>query len=455
MRRGRFLAVLVAGAAALFGVVGGALPSQAATIPVPNPFTAVSAVPGPGAGQVTMHWSHDGAHTSYYVMQTALSLFAQGSKGRDMHYFDFAASARSATLTAAQLASAGASVGSSNHLYYRFVAVDQTSSGEALRYWPWQQYAAVQPAAVGSGTPLRIGDFNVRSSAVDDSHTWLHRAPLVAAQIIAAAPNITTLQELGPGRADGVSGPSAGYTKQTTSLLQALAAQHGVWYRLVRTTSYTNVAEGSQGTRILYDSSRYHLISNCPETTSGHSYSSSCTILMPVLSTDSSTTRSRAAFAEFQEISTGKKFIVVSVHLDARHSSSTSTETTYDTLRATQLSTVMAYTTHINPHLLPVFLAGDFNAFQYNPVGDRSHDALIANGYYDTAAAQSQVNLHYSTFNNFVTTMPLNSSGWGARLDVIAEKGVTGAVRFQNLMKTVDSNRPSDHNMVVADVLLP
>jgi endonuclease/exonuclease/phosphatase family metal-dependent hydrolase len=455
MRRGRLLAVVVAGAAAVFGVVGVATPSQAAAIPTPNPFTAVSATPGPGAGEVTMHWSHDGAHTSYYVMQTALSLFAQGSKGRDMHYFDFAAGARSATLTPAQLASAGASVASANHLYYRFVAVDQTSSGEALRYWPWQQYAAVQPAAVGSGTPLRIGSFNVRSAAIHDSHTWLHRAPLVAAQIIAAAPNITAIQELGPGRADGVSGPSAGHTKQTTSLLQALAARHGVWYRLVRTTSYTDGTEGSQGTRILYDSSRFHLISNCPETTSGHSYSSSCTILMPMLSSDASTTRSRAAFAEFQEISTGKKFIVVSVHLDSRHSSSASAEATYDALRASQLSTVMSYTTHINPHLLPVYLAGDFNAYQYNPVGDRSHDALIANGYYDTAAAQSQVNVRYSTFNNFATTMPMNASGWGARLDVIAEKGATGAVRFQNLMKTVDSNRPSDHNMVVADVLMP
>jgi endonuclease/exonuclease/phosphatase family metal-dependent hydrolase len=455
MRRGRFLAVVVAGAAAAFGLVGVATPSQAAAIPTPNPFTAVSAVAGPGAGEVTMHWSHDGAHTSYYVMQTALSLFAQGSKGRDMHYFDFAASARSATLTAAQLASAGASVASANHLYYRFVAVDQTSAGEALRYWPWQQYAAVQPAAVGSGTPLRIGSFNVRSAAIHDSHTWLHRAPLVAAQIIAGAPNITAIQELGPGRADGVSGPSAGHTRQTTSLLQALAAQHGVWYRLVRTTSYTDGTEGSQGTRILYDSSRYHLISNCPETTSGHSYSSSCTILMPMLSSDASTTRSRAAFAEFQEISTGKKFIVVSVHLDSRHSSSASAEATYDALRATQLSTVMSYMTHVNPHLLPLYLAGDFNAYQYNPVGDRSHDALIANGYYDTAAAQSQVNVRYSTFNNFATTMPMNASGWGARLDVIAEKGATGAVRFQNLMKTVDSNRPSDHNMIVADVRMP
>jgi endonuclease/exonuclease/phosphatase family metal-dependent hydrolase len=315
---------------------------------------------------------------------------------------------------------------------------------------------AVQPIPpTTSGTPLRVASFNVRSAAIHDSHTWLHRAPLVAAAIIQQAPNITAIQELGPGRADGVAGPSAGHTKQTTSLLQQLAAQHGKWYRLVRTTSYTNGTEGSQGARILYDSSRYTLISNCPETTAGHSYSSSCTILMPVRSSDPSTTRSRAAFAEFQDKTSGKKFIVVSVHLDSRHSSTASTEQSYDALRASQLSTVMAYTNHINPHLLPVIMAGDFNAWQYNPQGDRAHDALISDGYYDTASATKQLNVQYSTFNDFAATMTLNSSGWNARLDVIGVKYMTGAARFVNAFYTHDTNRPSDHNIIAADVYLP
>jgi endonuclease/exonuclease/phosphatase family metal-dependent hydrolase len=456
VKRVRVLTALVASAIALGGLVGAASPSQAATLPVPDPFTAVSAVPGPGPGQITLHWSHDGKNTSYYVLQTALSLFAQGTSGRDMHYFDFPAGARSATLTAAQVASAGASAGSANHLYYRFVAGDGTGATEGLRYWPYQQSVAVQPTPPNaSGTPLRVASYNVRSAAIADSHTWLHRAPLVAAQIIAGAPNIVSLQELGPGRADGVSGPSAGHTKQTTSLLETLAAQHGIWWRLVRTTSYTDGVEGSQGARILYDSSRYTLQSSCPQTTNGHSYSSSCTILMPMLSTDASTTRSRAAFAQFQDKASGKQFIVVSVHLDSRHSATASTEQKYDALRATQLSTVMAYMNSVNRHSLPLVMAGDFNAWQYNAQGDRSHDALIANGYYDTASATTQVNVHYSTFNNFATTLTLNVSGWNARLDVIGVKFVTGAARFQNLMKVTDSNRPSDHNMIEADIYLP
>ncbi len=305
------------------------------------------------------------------VVETALSLFASGQHGRGAHTFTFPAGQSSATLTAAQTAAAGASASSANHLYYRFEAVDSTSSGTAVRWWPYQQSVAVQPDDVAAtGTPIRVASYNVRSAAIADSHTWLKRAPLVAKTIISRDPGIVTLAELGPGRADGVSGPSAGHTRQTTSLLNSLKAQRVSTYSLVRTTSYTNRTEGSQGTRILYDRSRYHLQSNCPETTSGHSYSSSCTILMPVRSSDPSTTRSRAAFAEFSDIATGQKFIVVSVHLDSRHSATASTERSFDALRGNQIRPSSQHMTTINPHQLPVILAGDLNAGSTTSQGD-------------------------------------------------------------------------------------
>jgi endonuclease/exonuclease/phosphatase family metal-dependent hydrolase len=456
VNRVRVLSAVAATAVALGSLVAVAAPSQASGVATPSPFTAVTAVPGPGPGEVTFTWSHNGASTTSYVVETALSLFASGQHGRGAHTFTFPAGQSSATLTAAQTAAAGASASSANHLYYRFEAVDSTSGGTAVRWWPYQQSVAVQPDDVAAtGTPIRVASYNVRSAAIHDSHTWLKRAPLVAKTIISRDPGIVTLAELGPGRADGVSGPSAGHTRQTTSLLNSLKAQGVSKYSLVRTTSYTNKTEGSQGTRILYDRSRYHLISNCPQTTNGHSYSSSCTILMPMRASDPSTTRSRAAFAEFSDIATGQKFIVVSVHLDSRHSSTASTERSLDALRGNQIATVIAAVTKINPHQLPVILAGDLNSWQYNVQGFRAHDALVKAGYYDDAAAQTQINVRYSTFNGFAKTMSLNSSGWNARLDVISAKGLTGAVQWENVMKTVDSNRASDHNMIVADLLLP
>ena len=103
----------------------------------------------------------------------------------------------------------------------------------------------------------------------------------------------------------------------------------------------------------------------------------------------------------------------------------------------------------------PVILAGDLNSWQNNQGGDRAHDALVKAGFYDTAAAPTQVNTTYTTFNDFRKTIPVNKSGWGARLDVIAGKGLVGVAKFENVMKKTSSNRPSDHNMVYADVYLP
>ena len=176
---------------------------------------------------------------------------------------------------------------------------------------------------------------------------------------------------------------------------------------------------------------------------------------MPLRASDSATIRRRAAYAVLADRASGKRFFVVSAHLDARHSTNTTTEHSYEALRASQAKAVLARVNQLNTAHLPVVLAGDLNTWQNNKAGYGAHDALIASGYYDTAAALTQVNVRYTTLNAFARTILANASGWGARLDVITVKGVTGAARFENVMKVTDTNRPSDHNMVVADIRLP
>ena len=231
----------------------------------------------------------------------------------------------------------------------------------------------------------------------------------------------------------------------------------GAKYRLVRTTPYgkPGVTEGTQGMRILYDTSRYSLASPCSDTSADGNYSSSCTFMLPVRSGDKATDRRRAAYAMLQDRATGKRFFVVSAHLDARHSSNLTTERSYEALRGNQVKTVLAHMNAINTAHLPVVLGGDLNSWQNNKGGYAAHDALVGGGYYDTAAATTQVNVRYTTMNDFKLTIPNpGTSGWGARLDVIAVKGVTGAQRFENVMKVSDSSRASDHNMIVADFRL-
>ncbi|GMA89455.1 hypothetical protein GCM10025868_47050 [Angustibacter aerolatus] len=107
-----------------------------------------------------------------------------------------------------------------------------------------------------------------------------------------------------------------------------------------------------------------------------------------------------------------------------------------------------------NPDHVPVVLGGDLNSWQAARGGDPAHDALVAAGFYDTADAVTQVNTRWTTYNAFARTVPKSPSGWGARLDVIATKGLRGAVRFENVLQRTQTNRPSDHDMVVADLQL-
>ena len=151
------------------------------------------------------------------------------------------------------------------------------------------------------------------------------------------------IQELGPGRADGSKGTTTGHLRQTTSLERSLKSVIGDGrYQLVRTTPYVKPGtnHGTQGTRILYDTRKFKLLSNCPEKTGSKNYNPSCSMNMPLRSSDSESLRRSAAYAKFADRKTGKRFWIVSVHLDDRHSGSLSTEKSYNALRGKQARAV-------------------------------------------------------------------------------------------------------------------
>lgn len=445
-------------------------PPADAGVSTPGPISSVVATPGPGAGQVTFTWVASGASTTGFVVETGLTTFKVGDPvlpdhGRRPTYFTFPANRRSVTLSAAQVASAGAGASSANHLYYRFKAVNQTASGTAVRSWPYLQNVAVKPATPSAtGTALRVATFNVHTAtAASGVRPWTTRVSGIARTILSRKPGVVSLQELGIGRADGSTQPSTiGSLTQARSLVDTLAAQGGGRYQLVRSTRFVapGTPEAIQGARILYDTSRYRLVSSCPERSdslplSNNSWSSSCTIPLPTLTGDDAWSRRRASFAVLADRTTGRQFYVVSAHLDQRHSSVYATERTYERLRATQVRAVLARIDQLNTGRLPVVLSGDLNTYQNNQGGYDAHDTLVSAGYYDTAAAVTQVNPRFTTMNHFYCSLTVPGTGWGSRLDVVAVKGVRGAARWENVMATTDCARPSDHNMVVADIRLP
>ena len=212
---------------------------------------------------------------------------------------------------------------------------------------------------------VRVATFNVRTARADrgTSRHWLKRAGSVAREIKSRNPGIVLLQELGPGRADGKKAKIGSAARQTESLLNALKSNGAGKYKLVRTTAYvrSGTEHGTQGARILYDSSRYTLVTSCRETTGGSNYNANCGIKLPILSSDSEDYRRRAAYALFKHKSTGQRFYVASVHLDDRHGGSSS-ERKYDRLRVSQMAAVYNKLVSLSGNY-PMIIGGDINSW--------------------------------------------------------------------------------------------
>ena len=312
-----------------------------------------------------------------------------------------------------------------------------TATGRRGRGWPRQgeqdRWMSSPPSSrtrevfnVGeepSSLSLRVGTFNVRTARAHDGRSWLSRAKDVAREIASRDPGVLAVQELGPGRADGSKGTTTGHLRQTISLERSLKSVIGDGrYQLVRTTPYVKPGtnHGTQGTRILYDTRKFKLLSHCPEKTGSKNYNPSCSMNMPLRSSDSESLRRSAAYAKFADRKTGKRFWVVSVHLDDRHSGSLSTEKSYNALRGKQARAVYLKVNGLAKAGEKIIYAGDFNSWATNRAGDAPRKYLLGQGFDDTYAAESRINAKYPTINHYKTTLAAK----GVRLDYVMVKGM-------------------------------
>ena len=435
-------------------------PADAKTPKKPSKITSLTVAAGGGPGHAVVRWKTKGKNTDYFVLETGLTAFSPTKKslprhGRHSRTFTIGGKARAFEFTPARAAYAGAPLGSGRHIYIRLFAVNRDGSKTRNRPFAKERSVLLQGLPKAAGVVLRAATFNIRTArATDDARNWLTRAPDVAAEIKIRRPSVVMLQELGPGRADGKSIALGTAQRQTTSLLSALQRAGVTSYRLVRTTGYIKpgTTHGTQGARILYDTSRIRLLTDCPETTSGSSWNPSCSFNLPILGSNENERR-RAAYAEFAETKSGKRFFAVSAHLDSRHSSNTTTERRLNTLRGQQAAAAVNGVARVNVDKVPVIFGGDVNSWQANRVGYAPHDALVYRGFVDSAAAALAYNLKYSTVNHFARTMK-RSGTYGSRLDLVMAKGAKGINRYENKLAITSTRRPSDHNMVLGDVVL-
>lgn len=327
------------------------------------------------------------------------------------------------------------------------------SAGTSAQAAPPATAKATEVSASAS-TSVRFATFNVRTARADvgTKRSWLNRAGSVAREIKSRDPGIVALQELGPGRADGKKAKLGGHIRQTTSLEKKLAAIGASKYKLTRETAYVapGTSHDTQGTRILYDTKRYRLISDCPETTGKSNYNRSCSMDLPLMSGDSKSRTRSAAYAEFEDRSTGKNFWVISVHLDTRHGKK---EAAYDSLRAAQVRAVYTRVAGL-ANGKPILFGGDLNSWATKAGSNAPFNFLTGQGFRDATAAASRIDQRYPTVNHWHKTLKANAPGRQVALDVILVKGASRFVKYENVMKVKDSSRPSDHNMVYSSMVL-
>ena len=464
MRLSRLIAPSV-GLLLTVGLLSAPPPANAANR-TPSAITSLTAKPGSRPGTVVFRWKSAGKNTDYFLLETGLTAFSKSTKsrlptsGRHAKTFKISAKSRSWTMSKARASSAGASLGSANLLYYRLFAVNTVGKKRIVKAYPRLQ--TVLPQTLGTsrkkGTKLRVATFNVRTvKATKDKRNWLHRVDNVAKEILSSNAGVVLLQEISPGRADGKGGSTEKVGRQTTTLLSHLKKHGGKKhdYRMARTTSYLRpgLARGTQGGRVLYDNKRYRLVSSCPERTGKKTYHASCSFKLPILSTDSESKRRRGGYALLKSRATGKKFWAVSAHFDQRHSSNKTTGARYNALRGKQARAVLALVKRVNKKKYPVVFGADTNTWQNDKSGYTGHDVMVAAGFYDTAAARVRVNAAYTTSNGFDPTLRRNGYGVGSHLDVVMVKGGKGgADRWVNKLRNPDPRRPSDHNLVYADI---
>ena len=102
----------------------------------------------------------------------------------------------------------------------------------------------------------------------------------------------------------------------------------------------------------------------------------------------------------------------------------------------------------------PILFGGDINSWRTKAGSHAPFNYLTSQGFRDSTSAATRIDAKYPTVNHCKTTLKANAAGRQVALDVVMAKGAKSFSTYENVMKVTDSSRPSDHNMVVSDLVL-
>ncbi len=263
------------------------------------------------------------------------------------------------------------------------------------------------------------------------------------------------LQELNVGRADGKRG-GAGTPRPGRQPGDPAGTDRTERYRLVRDTAYTTPddrsaprASGSSTTAA--GSARLELPEHDqhPMTTTD-----TAAIRLPLRSADPNKLTRFAGFAEFTDKVTGKQFYFVSVHLDRRHTGTAADQTSFDKLRAAQV-TADSERTHQQESTSQ--RAGD-DRRRLELLAERSLRRLVPRRPdVRRATPTAMPPVRPSTANTAPSTAWPTPRIGGEQIRHPAgqdhEQGLPRRRRWSNVIKLTSRLRPSDHDLVTSDLV--
>lgn len=291
--------------------------------------------------------------------------------------------------------------------------------------------APLQKVRMASQTPrssnrATIATYNVRTAHSEiRGNTWAQRKSAVANDILKSGAGIISIQE---------AGAHIRNWWQFHDLMDMVSSK----YASVTRELYVHKGQtlGKQGTRILYDQSRFTLVDHG-------------SWVLPGLARDKGGNTRWAAWALMHDVNTGKPLYVVSAHFDNRKESTASQKKSkpYHKLRVKQADSLIKNIRALAKGGTQVVLAGDLNTNLYSFPSNAVHTKFIRAGFYDTYAAPKNINEYYATSNGFK-----KAKASAARTDyILTYGGQKGAYSYKNWI--VKSGRiPSDHFMQTATV---
>jgi endonuclease/exonuclease/phosphatase family metal-dependent hydrolase len=318
------------------------------------------------------------------------------------------------------------------------------------------------PPPSGDGGPLTVASYNIRCAncytGQNLERPWSERRGVVVASILDHKPDVIGIQEASQGWL--VSGGKKVDLSQFEGLRNRLRSG-GTPYEV--TNSYRNNCVksttpsgchyqdrgASQGSRVFFNTDTVKLVSQ------GSKKLPQC----------SGCNSRYVAWAVLEKKSSGRKFFFADTHIEYGSS--------YYNLRKSQTESMMAEVDKRRPSGLPAFVVGDFNSTRYATPTNAPYDEILSHGFIDPlgqiykspkvsskATVEKRIRAHYNSHNSFLRTVShFQPDENGSNMDYIFTTRMRTLV-WETVLNLDSSGKlagtiPSDHNMLVAKVLLP